>query len=132
MRFGDIVKYRVEEYVYLVQTDEIIYLAKIPNVALSEQLTSLRKKVYTLGSKEMVPVQEHRSWCFVVLSTEKFKNRIAHYGQPGIDYDPEDFMDKIGVLDFEDQKKIKGEIEIDTAMSEELRRLVKDITIEEA
>jgi len=130
MNFGEVVKFKSWEYVYLMETTDIIYLAKILDKDKSKLLVEQRNKVFTQGSKNMPYKQALIKWAFVELSTAEYKERIAHYGYP--DFDPEDILDPIGLLDLEDRKKLQTEIQNDPNAAKQLREHVSKIKIEEA
>jgi len=132
MRFGDVINYNGGEFVFLVATEKIIYLAKIANKELSKNLIDQRNKVFTRGCKDMVYRQASTAWCFVTLCTEEFKERIAHYGTPENECSFDDISNIIGNLNFEDQNNIKKEIAGDSGVSTILRELIKDIAIQES
>jgi len=130
MKFGEVVKYREYEYVYLMETTETAYLAKIHNKEYSEKLILLQKKVFTEGSRRMAYIQASPRWAFMELSTKEFKDRVAYYGLPA--FNLEDVMDVIADLDKEDKKRLKRAIEIDPGVAKELREHVSNIELEES
>ncbi len=130
MKFGDIVKFKNWECVYLMETPEIIYLARILDEEISKSLIAQRQKIFTQGSKSMGYKQGMLKWSFVELSTAEYKERIAHYGQP--DFDPEDIIDHISVLNVEDQKVLQTEIKNDPNVAKKLREHIAKLKIEEA
>lgn len=130
MTFGEIVKFKGWEYVYLMETTDIIYLAKILDRSKSELFIRQREKAFTQGSKNMAYKQALVKWAFIELSTVEYKERIAHYGYP--DFDPEDILDSVGFLDLEDRKKLQAEIKNDPNVAKQLREHVSKIKIEEA
>jgi hypothetical protein len=129
MTFGDVIKYKAKEYVYLAATDEIAYLAVMPNAELSRDFINRREVVFNRASKTARAAQDTIAWCFIILSTEEFKERIAHYGRSAEEYREEYFLDKIGKLNIEDQKALREEILKDNAAPGGLRDLVQDIQI---
>lgn len=130
MNFGEVVKFKDWEYVYLMETTDIIYLAKILDIGRSKLLIGQRDKVFTQGSKRMAYKQALLNWAFVELSTAEYKERIAHYGFP--DFDPEDILNPITLLDLEDRKKLQTEIKNDPNAAKQLRDYVSKIKIREA
>ncbi len=132
MKFGDVVRYKAKDYVFLVATDEIVYLASIPNEELSKQFIDRLHITFTRGTNHARVQRDSIAWCFIVLHTDVFKDRIAHYGNAAMDYRPEYFLDVIGTLNLNDQKELQDEIINDNAVSGDLRELVKTIVISEA
>jgi hypothetical protein len=112
-----------------METADIIYLAKILDRDKSKLLIGQRNKVFTQGSKRMAYKQAQLNWAFVELSTAEYKERIAHYGFP--DFDLEDILDSIILLDLEDRKKLQVEIKNDPNAAKQLREYVSKIKIEE-
>jgi len=131
MKFGEVIKYDSNEFVYLAQTTEVIHLGKIPNEELSKWAIDLKRKTFTQGSKNMKQKQEAAAWCFVELTTEELKNRAAYYINTGHSFNPEDFLDSICVLNMKDRIALKEEIMKDGHASRELRELIKDLEIKE-
>lgn len=129
MKFGNIIQYRGEPYVYLAATTEIIYLAKIVDLEKSREFTSLRQRLFSRGSASAAARSDSLAWCFVTLRTNQFKDQIALYGNPGQEYSASDFFDVIGVLEEVDMAALKKEIPGDKAVSNELRELIKGISI---
>lgn len=130
MNFGDVVKYRNKEYVYLNILDEIMYLAMVPNEALSGLWIKKFEKVFMNGGKSAAKKKSWTEWCFIQLSTEQFKNRIAMYALPGLDYNPDDFMDTIGTLNKQDKIELQKEIINESAVSIQLKESVKQLDLE--
>lgn len=128
--FGDIIKMDSKEYVFLASSDDILYLALIPDRNHSQELIRNRDRVFTVGSKDMQVKQQLIAYCFVELTTKDFEERIAHYGYPDLNLKPEDLMDVIGTLCKDDKELLKKEIIQDSAVSKGLIRIIKDIKIE--
>jgi hypothetical protein len=130
MKFGDVISYNGREYAYLAQTPEIIYLAAIVNEEVSKKLIDQRDKIFMCASKNATVKQQKISWCFITLTTEEFKSRIAHYGIPENEISFADISTNIGTLNKDDQNKLKDEIVNDNGASIKLREIVKDIVLE--
>jgi hypothetical protein len=131
MNFGDVVKYDNKLLVFLGATPDIIYFAWILDVELSKRFISLRDKRYS--STPMAEKSDRLDfYCFIELTTESFRQRIAHYAlRPGeSEYSLSDYVDTVGSLNADDKKKLKAEITNDGAISQQLQDLVKPIKLD--
>ncbi len=128
--FGDIIKLDGKEYVFLASTDDVLYLARIPDIVLSQEFIKRRDQAFSIGSKNMPAKQQSKAWCFVELTTKDFEERIALYGYPDTNLTTEDLMDLIGTLSKEDKELLKQEITQDSAVSKGLIEVVKNTKID--
>lgn len=122
LNFGDVFRYRDSYYIYLLQTGENIFAAKIcdhENTKNLKRLTDLRA---TRGNNR---VDENPTFCFVVLTTDEFKNQAAHYGRP--DMDTGISMEFICRLNDEDLGALKKEIKADNAANQFLRKTIQEL-----
>lgn len=130
--FGDTCRYREKEFVYLAQTADIWYGALILPSEDSKVLDSFQKRIKD-GSKAG-QMLSNKLYCFVQLTTEEFKDRIAHLGNPQQDESTvtEYVVSSLvptGKLNNFDLKQIKKEIE-SGPVPLALKELTKDIVIE--
>jgi len=122
--FGDIFRYKEEDYVYLAQNSEIIYAAKILDEEKANQILKLEER--RIRSPKM---QNHVLYSFVILSTNEFKNRMAHFNRTDENNISASF-DIVGLLNREDMIKVKEEIlNENSAVPIELKEMIKDIDI---
>ena len=56
--FGDVIKIEGKDCVFLAATDDVLYLALIPDRNLSQELVKRRDRVFTVGSKDMQAKQQ--------------------------------------------------------------------------
>lgn len=124
--FGDIFRYEGREYIFLVQTDSIIYAARILEVNESKIINGLYEKRVASNSV----LEKNILYCYVKLETAQFKDRIAHFKNTGQD----DFRLSIEKLSYfleaKDKKQIKDEIlRKDSPVPIGLKELVKDINV---
>jgi len=122
--FGDIFRYREEEYVYLAQNGEVVYAAKILDEEKAEQILRL-DKLKTRNDK----IKNNVLYSFVILSTDEFKDRMAHfYNTDKNNIEPS--FDIVGLLNKDDMKKVKEEILYkNSAVPIKLKELIKDIDV---
>lgn len=122
--FGDIFRYKEEEYVYLAQNGEIVYAAKILNEEKAEQILRL-DKLKTRNNK----IKNNVLYSFVVLSTDEFKGRMAHfYNTDKNNIEPS--FDIIGLLNKKDMKEVKEEILYkNSAVPIKLKEMIEDIDV---
>lgn len=111
--FGTIFRYKEEYYVYLLEIDELTFLAKILNPEITRALVRSRdlKSKNPNNHTDMQPM-----YCFVVLTTDKFDGYSAHYGS-GHEIPKNCSVEIISELNKEDLKKLKKEIREDNAIS---------------
>lgn len=81
LKFGDVFIYKEEEYVYLAQTADTLYAAKILNPQHSKLVseTFVRRD---RNQKMRGQTSQHPLYCFVMLSTEGFQDRMASFYKP--------------------------------------------------
>ena len=122
--FGDIFRYREEEFVYLAQNGEIVYAAKILDKEKADQILKL-DKLKTRNEK----TKNNVLYSFVILSTDEFRNRMAHfYNTDKNNIEPS--FDIIGLLNKKDMKEVKNEILYkNSAVPIKLKELIKDIDV---
>jgi hypothetical protein len=127
IKFGDIFRFNEQEFVFLAQTEEITYTAKI----LTKEHTGQVKNLYDAKVKNnsISKVKNNVLYSFVILETDKFKGRMAHFkdtDKNGLDSS----FDTIGSLNNKDLSEIKEEILNQySAVPLKLKELVKDIFI---
>lgn len=126
--FGEVVKYKEVEYVYLAATEEVIYLAKILNHTDGEAINKLYIKRQSQGAMSNIKIADSPLYCFVQLTTNEFKDRLAHFHQPGQDFGRDYIMDSIGRLNDADLKEIKETI-MKGPVPLELKELIKNIVL---
>lgn len=124
--FGSIFRYREDFYVYLVQADDLIYAAKILGKEITAQLVRHRDG---RSRNPRSRTQDQPMYCFVVLSTERFKEQAAHYGDPAMD--TEIRIEPITALDPEDCEALREEILKDDAANIGLRKILGEITLKQ-
>lgn len=112
--FGDIIEYEFEKYVYLADINNSCYLAKIISGELAREITKERQKLEDRSIKGSIPAQQKLnaslSFCFVVLTTEVFKDCIAYCKPPAIDSKEFDYTPESNKLNKKDLSAIKNEI----------------------
>lgn len=72
--FGDVFMHEDNEYIFLASTSDQIYTAKILNLELSNEISN-SYKVAVRKNKQVA--LRNLLYCFVILSTEELKNRMA-------------------------------------------------------
>lgn len=128
VKFGDIFRYREEEYAYLAQNGEIIYAAKILDKEKTDQVLKLCDKQYKYAPNNE-KIKSNVLYSFVMLSTDEFKDRMAHFeGTDKNNIEPS--FDIIGSLNEKDLKAVKHEIlDRSSAVPLKLKDMVRDIDI---
>ncbi|MDP3934862.1 MAG: hypothetical protein Q8Q46_01430 [Candidatus Giovannonibacteria bacterium] len=126
IKFGDVFKYKEKEYVYLVKTDEILYVAAILNKEDTSRVNTRYENLERNGKIDQY--KDHPLYCFVMLTTEEFKDRMANFYRPGHDESNLNFGGILCSLNVRDLKDIKSEI-LKGPVPKELQELVKNINI---
>ncbi|MCH7758955.1 hypothetical protein IID20_01195 [Patescibacteria group bacterium] len=132
IKFGDIFRHKEKEYVFLAKTENIIYAAQI----LDKVNTKKIHELYKLKSRNTIDAQkcEHKPlFCYVLLSTEEFKERMTHLYKPEKD-ESSIFFDKIGtVLNTKDLQDIKEQIIYpNSPVALELKEIVSKLDIQKS
>lgn len=73
--FGDVFIYRDEEYIFLASTSDQIYAAKVLNIRLSSEIYESYKSMIRKNKEIKL---RNLLYCFVVLTTQILKDRLAH------------------------------------------------------
>ena len=130
MTFGHIFRHNEIEYVFLTEVDDITYAARILNKETSIKIEQFADSACKNGAKSHL-VNKKPLFCYVKLTTEEVKDRLAHVGRAE-DKDSKDFgFDEIGcLLNNTDLKRIKEEI-LDGPVDLLLKEGVKNIDIPE-
>lgn len=126
--FGDIFRYNEKEYIFLAKTEEILYAAQILNLEVSGKIERIyQSKVYK--GKLTKILEGNILYCYVILQTKEFKNRMAHFATTGRDGFAQ-LLEKLPIqLRKEDLKAIKEEIISKNAIPMALKELVKNISL---
>ena len=122
INFGTIFRFKELYYIYLVQTDDVLYAAKILDKELTKQLVRSRD---SKSRSSINKTHEKPLYCFVILHTNQFKDQAAHYGSPDMATDLD--MEVISMLNEEDVKSLKNEISCDIAANKNLKKLVSEM-----
>lgn len=130
--FGDIILYCEEQYIFLCGTPEIIYLAKIINgkseVGLSLKKFSERLVDYA-SQKQIIQNTKNALFCFVTLSTEKYKGDLAHLADSQKQFNSQIVKTEYR-LDREDIIKLKNKIISENIIPTKLKQLILELNIE--
>lgn len=125
INFGDVFKFENKSFVYLMQTGDLIFAAKI----LEVEEARLLKRMYEAAQQreKKLPPGAYRPsdgpvYSFVVLSTDDFVNMGAHYGAPPLNTDIR--IDICGKLCNEDVEMLKEEIMADSGIAIALRERI--------
>lgn len=123
LEFGDVFEYEGEEYIFLVGKTDVVYVAKILGTELSIQLSKECSRRITRNVKIERPL-----YCFVVLTTEELKNRVAHFGKP--EKNPQIIFNKLSIsLNDQDLINLKREIENSRAAPFGLRESISNLQL---
>jgi len=126
MKFGTVFRYVDKEYVYLVETPEAIYAARILTLPETKKVA----EQYTRSVAKNIPnVERMPVYSYVILETKELKERAAHFLGTDSNRFSDLFVPLNIVLTKADLQKIKDEIIKDGCVSIRLRDLVKDIAL---
>ncbi len=124
LSFGDVFRYREEEYVYLARTEDVFYTAKILNKEDTSKVENQANRPSRIQIKSPL-------YCFVMLDTEEFKERMAHLHNTDKN-EVNIYSDKYCSLNKKDLNALKAEIlDPETLVPRQLKESIKDIEIPE-
>lgn len=126
LTFGDVFEYNEKEWIYLAETEDILYAARILNVEKSRALNN----AFNNALRKNSPAIEGPIYSFVILQTKELRERAAHFANTGNDrFDNLIFTPLNIKLAKEDLREIKNEITRKRCVSLRLKELVRDIQI---
>jgi len=126
VKFGDVFRHNEKEYVFLAQTDEIVYAAKILDKITTNTLKEMSDRVEVKNSNR----KKNPAYSFVILQTENFKDRAAHFRRTDNTEHRASSFDVVGTLNKTDCLQIKNEIILkDSAVSLGLIEIVKGLNV---
>ncbi|HCB35263.1 MAG TPA: hypothetical protein DEP25_01325 [Candidatus Taylorbacteria bacterium] len=124
--FGDIFQYDDKEYIFLAETEDILYAARI----LNKEHTAILKKGTTAAIRRNSLMLDNLTYSFVILQTQELRERAAYFATTGKNrFDNLIFIPLNIELCEEDLKGIKDEITKKKCVSIKLKELVRDIDI---
>lgn len=129
IKFGDIFLYKEREHVFLTKTAETVYAAQIldqegaKKIQILDDLRSKRPDGYKFASLSL--------YCYVILSTEGFKGRMAHLHNADKNESDIKFEKSGFTLNKEDMQSIKKEIcDPSSPVALELKDLISQLDIQ--
>ena len=129
--FGDVLEIDGKQLVFLLSTLDTVYLAFVADEEMSQMFSQKRAAVFANPKK--AEVEQHKlTWCFIELTTEEFRNRIAFYGLRNCDCRIDDLLTavKIGTINGADKKSLRQVIIRDDAVTRELQDKVSKIVLD--
>ena len=124
--FGDIFRYGDKDYIFLAETEDVLYAARILN---KEQTTILTRGTEAAIRRNSLML-DNLTYSFVILQTRELRERAVYFASTGKDrFDGPIFTPLNIELSKEDSKGIKDEITKKKCVSLKLKELVKDIDI---
>ncbi len=124
--FGDIFQYGDKEYIFLAETEDVLYAARILNKEQTAILTSGTEAAIRRNSLML----DNLTYSFVILQTQELRERAAYFASTGKErFDGPIFTPLNIELSKEDLKGIKNEITKKKCVSLKLKELVRDIDI---
>ena len=127
MTFGTVFQYLDKEYVYLIETPEVIYAARILSIPETKKVDG---QYQALLAKNAPNIDRSPVFSYVILETKELKERAAHFLGTDSNNFVEFLLTPLNVtLTKEDLIKIKEEITRDGCVSIRLKKLVEEINI---
>lgn len=125
--FGDIFTLGEKEYVYFgINPDkDILYVALICDDRQTRMFVDFCDREQSKGGANAIRVTENKVYCFVILETDQFKGRAAHYHQPGMTLGKR--RAKIGTLDEADIESLKKEIRGSRGVDLYLKKIIEQL-----
>ncbi len=128
-QFGDIFRHNEKEYVLLAQTD-LVYAALILSEELTRMTQQISDQIETGGSSSNRTRRNSVAYSFVILETEEFKGRGAHFAKTDNQGHQTTTFEIIGSINHEDRLRIRNEILSENrAVPEQLVDIVKSLNI---
>lgn len=118
VKFGSIFRSRENCYVYLGQTENAIYAARILDCDQTSELQRLSERRARDGRG-----MDSTVFCFVILSTETFIDQAAHLHQT--DNQTDLYIEEIGQLNNIDIEMLKTKILEDVVIPSGLKELIR-------
>lgn len=126
--FGDIIRYKDADYIFLAKTEDIIYLANILDKEITKQLKQREESLISQSGPNIERKLNSLVFCYIMLETEEFKGKAAHFGKPGYD-NSLNLINKLAVrLSKEDIANLRNAV-IQRPPNVELKELVEQITL---
>ena|SRR5258708_16750359 len=127
MRFGTVFQYFDKEYIFLVETPDIIYAARILTPPETKRVDG---QYATLVARNAPNIERMPVYSYVILETKELKERAAHFLKTDGTSFSDLYLQQLSItLCKEDLIKIKEEITKDGCVSLKLKELVEDIEI---
>lgn len=123
MTFGTVFSYLDKEYIYLAETPDVLYAARILDISETKRVDSQYVKQTALNAPNIdrMPV-----YSYVILETKELKDRAAWFYKTDGSNFTDLFMVLLNItLSKQDLRKIKEEITKDSCVSIRLKELVK-------
>lgn len=128
LAFGDVIRYKDVDYIFLAKTEDIIYLASILDREITKQLKRREEALMSQGGPGADRRLGNLMFCYVMLETEEFRGRAAHFGKPGHDNNL-NLIDRLAVtLEREDLINLKKTV-IQKPPNRELKDLMEQIVL---
>lgn len=128
VQFGDVFRFKEKEYVFLAQTDDVLYAGLILDDYFTQQLLKMSDKVETSLRASYKRTSGYYS--FVVLKTSEFQNRATWFAKTDNAEHQALRLEVIGSVNTEDRKAIKNEIcSKNSSLPLKLIELVRDLNI---
>jgi hypothetical protein len=107
LKLGDIFRFKEQDFVFLLLTTDIMYVARIFDSRQTKQVVELYEKK-SLNGHMTGGAKDSALYSFVILTTEEFNERMANFAknQEDINITP----DVIGRVNDDDLRAIKEEI----------------------
>lgn len=123
--FGDVFEYDGKWYVFLGLTLDVIYVAKV----LTEEDSSNLHKYCESQIRKNAQNTDKWLFCYVMLTTEELKDRVAQYGKPELDGFKKVFKKLAIMLSKKDLEKLKKDIVNSRVVPIGLREIVEKVEI---
>lgn len=126
LMFGDVFIFNDNDYIFLAQTEEITYAARILSIEETKKIDSLANLKASQYSKKDT-INTNILYCYVILKTREFQDRMAHFNNSQKSFPT--FIKSTSILSMNDKKQIKQEIITKKAIIIELKELVQKIPL---
>ncbi|HLD27027.1 MAG TPA: hypothetical protein VJB63_03665 [Patescibacteria group bacterium] len=124
LNFGDIFRYKGNDYVFLAASERSKYVAIILDKEFTKQLKIRESK------PSKIPLNQQRLFCYIILETPEYDGRACYHGNADSHNDIFDlYIDNLNIeLSKKDKEELKKDILI-YPINAEIKELVSKIIL---
>lgn len=128
LTFGDIIRFKGSDYIFLAKTEDITYLASILDKEITKELKQWEERLIAQNSPTAENKLKSLLFCYVLLETDDYKGQAAQYGTPGKDNNLNPINKLAVTLNRDDLNNLRDAI-IKRPPNTILKELVEQVTL---